>query len=514
MIDLDRESDPERLRLAAKLLDAEVLRLQHKLKDASKLLAIIAARDADKLGDDADKHVQQRLKYLEIELAKRRSEALSGGSERRPRKKSPEDKPKKVSRKGNKRTSQSQLPTEEVATKLDSADLGCPCCGGQLKEWVGKQDASEVVDVMGTHYVLKLVKQSKYRCRCGHIETALGIPKLTPNGRYTVEFGVQVALAKFCDYLPLDRLQKMMERCGLHITSQTLWDQIYMIANLLSPAKDRLLKLLQGNDVVIADETRWPLLGARTKAGHRPSKNWCIWAIVGKEGVVYEIQSSRDNGAGAILLAGVHGVVLADGYGVYGSLAKTHPFTLAHDWTHVRRYFINAEDTDPEAATPFVEEIGKLFGLESEIDEVAKGKTDQEAGVHRAKVRASESKAIVTRIGEMAARIRTSKESPMGKALTYLKNRWKGLLVYLTNPSVPITSNAVERSLRGPVLGRKNSLGSRSERGIHAASVLYSLIESARLSGVEPGHYLRTALRAALGKETIPLPHEVAITMA
>ena len=102
----------------------------------------------------------------------------------------------------------------------------------------------------------------------------------------------------------------------------------------------------------------------------------------------------------------------------------------------------------------------------------------------------------------------------MGKALTYLKNRWKGLQVYLTNPRVPITSNAVERALRGPVLGRKNSLGSRSKRGIHAASVLYSLIESARLSGVEPGHYLRTALHAALGKETIPLPHEVAIIPA
>ena len=59
------------------------------------------------------------------------------------------------------------------------------------------------------------------------------------------------------------------------------------------------------------------------------------------------------------------------------------------------------------------------------------------------------------------------------------------------------------------VVGRKISLGSRSERGIEAASILYSLLQSAKHCGVDPPTYLRTALRAALDNARIPLPHEL-----
>ena len=67
--------------------------------------------------------------------------------------------------------------------------------------------------------------------------------------------------------------------------------------------------------------------------------------------------------------------------------------------------------------------------------------------------------------------------------------------------------------LRSPVVGQEISLGSRSELGIHAASVLYSLVETANLCGLGPRDYrdyLRTALDAALDDVVIPLPHELA----
>lgn len=105
--------------------------------------------------------------------------------------------------------------------------------------------------------------------------------------------------------------------------------------------------------------------------------------------------------------------------------------------------------------------------------------------------------------------IRALKDSPIGRALTYLANRWEGLLVFLTMPKVPITTNGVERALRNPVVGRKISLGSRSKRGIKAASVLYTLIESAKHNGLDPPDYLRAAVNAALDGQEIPLPHEM-----
>ena len=87
---------------------------------------------------------------------------------------------------------------------------------------------------------------------------------------------------------------------------------------------------------------------------------------------------------------------------------------------------------------------------------------------------------------------------------------WDGLQAFLDDPSVAIDNNATERALRGVVVGRKNHYGSRSRRGTEVAALFYSLIESAKLVGVGPNTYLKTATSAALRGETIPLPHQLA----
>ena len=76
------------------------------------------------------------------------------------------------------------------------------------------------------------------------------------------------------------------------------------------------------------------------------------------------------------------------------------------------------------------------------------------------------------------------------------------------DPRIPIDNNHTERGLRGIVLGRKNHYGSRSQRGTEVAALFYSLIESAKLCGVDPKAYLLTAARAALADRTaVTLPH-------
>ncbi len=129
-----------------------------------------------------------------------------------------------------------------------------------------------------------------------------------------------------------------------------------------------------------------------------------------------------------------------------------------------------------------------------------------EALAVRARFREQHSKALVNDIGAMAAGIKAFKGSPLAKALQYLENRWDHLTVFLKDPRVPLTSNAVERSLRGPVLGRKNFLGTKSERGTQVAALFYSLIETCKLNGVDPSRYLGEAARAAIRADSIPLP--------
>src|SRR5262245_61697143 len=93
----------------------------------------------------------------------------------------------------------------------------------------------------------------------------------------------------------------------------------------------------------------------------RKTKNWFVWALVGDDAVLYSFLDSRSNDAAATVLANFQGTLLTDGYIVYESQARQRGFRLAHDWTHVRRKWIDAESASPVEAKTFLDDIGKLF---------------------------------------------------------------------------------------------------------------------------------------------------------
>ena len=90
--------------------------------------------------------------------------------------------------------------------------------------------------------------------------------------------------------------------------------------------------------------------------------------------------------------------------------------------------------------------------------------------------------------------------SDFGKAVRYMLERWTGLTRFVENPRIPLDNHAAERALRGPVVGRKNHYGSRSQRGTQVAALFYTLCETAKLVGVDPHAYLLRALHAAIAQ--------------
>jgi len=164
----------------------------------------------------------------------------------------------------------------------------------------------------------------------------------------------------------------------------------------------------------------------------------------------------------------------------------------------VRRKFVEAEEVAPEAAREVLDLIGELYAAEADC-------STQDA---RARIRAERSRDIVRRIQNWALKQEGLPRSPLQKAIAYMGELWPGLLRFLDDPRLALDHNATERALRGVVLGRKNHYGSRSERGTEVAALFYSLIESAKLAGVEPDAYLRAAARHAIRGEGIQLPHE------
>jgi transposase len=487
---LAQERDVERLRQAALLLEAENARLVRRNVELTR--ALLAAQGADA------SLLQLRMAELERQLGNARAALFLPSSERHPAPAhaSKECAPGQTQR-GHGPRPQQALSLEDVVHVLDAPDMQCPSCGGVLKPMEGCFEESEEVDVLERRFVLKRHRRQKYRCECNAcVETAPGPEKLQPGGRYSLDFAAEVATSKYLDHLPLERQVRVMAREGLCCDSQTLWDQLAALARVLLPTYDALLayQLLQG--VLGADETRWPLLGSAGQA------KWHMWALASPTAVVYRVAEGRGADAARQLLKGFSGVLMTDGYAVYDALAQASGgrFTVTHCWAHVRRKFLECGAPEAEVAVSL---IGELYRVERESQTGPPGQARLLA------LRQEKSRTVLERLHTWALEQRVLPESGFGRALAYMGKLWPGLTRFVADTRVPLDNNSTERALRGPVVGRKNHYGSRSRRGTQAAALFYSLLESAKLCGVEPKAYLRAAARAALRGEPPLLPHQM-----
>jgi hypothetical protein len=82
----------------------------------------------------------------------------------------------------------------------------------------------------------------------------------------------------------------------------------------------------------------------------------------------------------------------------------------------------------------------------------------------------------------------------MAKAIGYTLTRWQSLTRYRDDGRIEIDNNAAERALRGAALGRNNYLFMGSDAGGERAAAIYSLVETAKLNGLDPQAYLRDVL--------------------
>jgi transposase len=487
-VSFERSKDPAFLRKAASVLDAENRRLLRENLELKERLKALSGQEPLQLALHADELARQ--------LALRNKKIFGPSSEKRSRG-GDEATGERAPQTGHGPREQTELEQLVRVHELDVADQICPQCGGMLQVWEGQYEESEEIDLIERRYVRVLQKRQKYRCACNAcIQTASAPERLIAGGRYSTAFAVHVAVGKYADHLPLERQVKIMGRQGLRIDSQTLWDQIYALAKMLGPAHARLREYLLQKGVLGVDETHWRVIDS-------DKHTWQVWALCAADAIYYQIEDSRSAQAAHALLGDYAGKLLCDGYSAYQSLKKSGGrFELAHCWAHVRRKFVEVDELHQGQCTEVLDLIGELY-------QIGRDARDGPAE-DRARLRRERSAAIVASIQAWALDQRALPESPLGKAIGYLGSMWSGLQVFSHDPAVSIDNNAVERALRGVVVGRKNHYGSRSRRGTEVAAVLYSLIESAKVVGVDPDAYLSAATNAARRGEVIPLPHDIA----
>jgi transposase len=101
-----------------------------------------------------------------------------------------------------------------------------------------------------------------------------------------------------------------------------------------------------------------------------------------------------------------------------------------------------------------------------------------------------------------------SGKSDLAKAFRYILTRWSAFTLFLENGCVAIDNNAAERAMRPIGIGRKNWLFAGSDAGGETLAKAMTIIEAAKLSGLDPQAYLADVL-ARINDHMINKLHEL-----
>jgi transposase len=295
---------------------------------------------------------------------------------------------------------------------------------------------------------------------------------------------------KFGNHLPLHRQEAIFGRDGLRLPKQTLCDWTLAAGEALRPIVECLLQLVRSGVVLQLDDT--PVM---CQAGRgEPNFRAYLWTFVNPQvnAVVYRFTAGRASQLLADELGDFRGMLLGDGYSGNRAAADkvSAAIVIAACWAHVVRKFRDAEPESPGTAKLLGDDIRKLYAVEREADDAG---LEREA---RAALRRQKSRPILALIFSRIRRVRDqfNDAGAMAKAMDYVRNQRKALRQFLREGLAPIDNNACERAIRPVAIGRKNWLFAGSMRGGRAAAVIYSLVESCKLAGVDVLAYLADVL--------------------
>lgn len=398
--------------------------------------------------------------------------------------------PAEVSNRPVRRALPEHLPREAV---VHAAACACPECGGSCKR-IG-EDVSEQLEFMPEHFKVIRHVRPKFACgKCDAIVQAAAPSRPIDKGVAGPGLLAHVAVSKYLDHLPLYRQSVIYARQGVELERSTLAGWIGSISELLAPLASAVGRHVVAATKVHADDTPVPVLDP----GRGKTKTGRLWVYVRDDrpaasavppAAWYRYTPTREGVHPREHLKVFAGTLQADGFAGFEGLTADGRIRIAACWAHARRKFYDFfEATRSPLADEALKRIGTLYAIE---DEIRGQPPDARRNMRQA------------RAGPLLAQLRqwmeqtltqVSAKSELAAAIGYSLKRWQALTRYLDDGGIEIDNNAAERALRGPVLGRKNYLFAGADSGGERAAVLYTLLETAKLNGIDPEAYLRDVL--------------------
>ena len=412
------------------------------------------------------------------------------------------------------------LPRERIVVP---APCACPSCGGERLSRLG-EDVTETLEVVPRRWKVVQTVRERFSCRdCEKISQPPAPFHVVPRGWAGPSFLAMLLFDKYGQHQPLNRQAERFAAEGVPLSLSTLADQIGAATAALMP----LFRLVEAHVMAAArlhgDDTTVPVL-AKGKANI--GRLWVYvrddrpFAGADPPAAVFHYSGDRRGEHPRAHLHGWTGILQADAYAGYDKLYAPGrlpmPLVEASCFAHARRGFFELADVEGAArrrakgrespvypvAVEAVRRIDALFDIERACNGL-----DAEA---RLAARREHSASVVADLHAWLTDQRSllSRHHGLAKAIHYMLRRWPSFTRFLDDGRVCLTNNAAERALRCVALGRKSWLFCGSDRGGQRAAVMYSLIGTAKLNGVDPQAWLADILARIAGHPTSRL-HEL-----
>ncbi|WP_217607382.1 IS66 family transposase [Chitinophaga sp. GbtcB8] len=299
----------------------------------------------------------------------------------------------------------------------------------------------------------------------------------------------QLVIDKYCDHLPLHRQMQRFERAAVKLPYSTLTEWVSNTCKLIAPLYDALRAEVLQSSYLRADETPVPVLDKDKKGKTHQGYFWLYQDAI-KKLVIFDYQEGRNKEGPTAMLAEFTGYLQTDGYEVYAGIAEQNGITLIHCMAHARRYFVEALDNDRQRAEYVLEQIQLLYTIEHDCTQRALSFDERKA------LRLQKATPILEGLGKWMQQqyVLVLPKSPIGKALAYSIKRWDKLSAYTKNGILSIDNNLAENSIRPVAIGRKNSLFCGSHEAAKRSAMLYSLMGTCKMHGVNPYTWLKEIL--------------------
>jgi len=378
-----------------------------------------------------------------------------------------------------------------------------PECGRPMHR-IG-EDVSEKLDIIPAKFFVHRHIYGKWACRCcQQLRQEPAEPDVVDGGIPASGLVAHTLISRFVDHLPYYRQEPINARSGVHTPRSTLAAWGGTGGAKLEPLYEAHRRFILSCRVLHADETPVPLLDP----GAGKTKTAYIWAWARSHhdpypGVIYEFCLGRGSQYPVALLGGKeppcpepswNGTLITDQYAGYNAVLneKIYPQRRsAACAAHARRYFEELSRGGNSASTVATEALqgwARIYQAEAAFAQMD--------DAQRCQARQQLSKPLWDEF-EVWLRLQRTQVlngSNIAQAIDYSLKAWKALTLHIDDGAVAIDNNLIERQIKPWKLGAKNWLFLGSELAGHRAAVVLSLVQSAKLNGLDPWAYLRDVL--------------------